>query len=343
MRPAKALPVTVKHMTAPWGYATMPWGVHARAALVLTTLKHKTERLDFSTWPPKRSVVVPYHASEIAFHPDGGFAATGFHGDGAKQVWFFERRSATGAVTALEMPATDKTLEIDRLGFLGDDVVLYPKDWCYRAKHVARPLICRAGKRAFTEISELPPANLPQRKPSEFLRQGFARTGDGDAVMLWNHAGYVRKGKQLVERFELPKGKPVYPNISTAPADGDAFFALLDEAKIFEIRAGERPVQRLGGAGDVHMIAPGPDGAVFVRILRHQTNLPILVAWWPERRELASVPATMFGYGKAKSVWFQDHGYAAESGLVWGYHAIGHEIRAIAWDAIAALPRTAES
>jgi hypothetical protein len=328
------------HVRTLWGYRVDENPL--LDSLVLDTPKQTTERLDFSTWPPKRSLVAPYHANEIAFDRDGGFVASG----GRRGVRHFERRSANGAVTTLEMPGTEETIEIDCLGFLDDDIVLYPKDWCYRGNHVARPLICRAGKHAFTELSELPPAKVipwSRDKPCEFLRQGFARTGDGEAVLLWNAAGYVRKGKQLVAHFELPKGKPVWIDISTAPADGDAFFAAIDQAKIFEIRAGAKPLQRLRGFDDAYAIAPGPDGAILVRILRNTTNLPMFVAWWPERREYANVAATMFGYGKTKSIWFQAHGYAAASGLVWGYHAVGKEIRAIAWDSIAALPRSAET
>ena len=161
-------------------------------------------------------------------------------------------------------------------------------------------------------------------------------------MLLWAHGGYVRKGKQLVHRFELPKGMPRWREVVAAPAEGDAFFALVDEA-IFEIRAGDKPVRRLRVAATAEGLARGPDGAILVRMIRRTKQTPLLYAWWPARREYAEVGPALFGFGKGNSTWFCDHGYAAPSGLVWAFETIEDDLRAIAWDAIAALPRRAES
>jgi hypothetical protein len=235
-------------------------------------------------------------------------------------------------------------LEVAHLGFVGDDLVILPKDWCYRGEHVTRPLICRAGKRAFAPIAELPPAKVvpwSNAKPTWFLREGFARTGAGADVLIWDNAGYVRSGRSLVRRFELPKATVAGRAIATCPADGDAFFALANDA-IYEIRAGATPVRRMPIVADAEHLVAGPDGCVLVRMIRRAKTIPLMYAWWPARREYAAVGPTVFGYGKGGTTWFNDHGYAAASELVWGYETLGDELRAVAWGVIAALPRLPE-
>jgi hypothetical protein len=111
---------------------------------------------------------------------------------------------------------------------------------------------------------------------------------------------------------------------------------------VFEIRAGQPPVQRLAKAGQVMAIAPGPDGTVLARVIRTSAKEPILVAWWPASLEYAAIPGTMFGYPGKDSFATGQHGYNATSKLVWGFEPIRKELRAIQWDAIAALPRLGE-
>ncbi len=336
-RAAKPRPTAAKRVHLR-GCVFHPYKILPRAhALVVSTSRGAEELVDLSAWPPIRRTLRPFRCETLAIHANGKLV-------GSVRGYSNEVRSYARGATALCTPAVPDNLESMRLEFVGDDLVLFPHEWCYRAKSVTRPLICRAGTTELVELLELPPAKpiaWSNVKACAFLRQGFARTGDGADVVIWERGGYTLAGKTWVRRFELPKTTPGNYSIATAPGTGDAFYALVDRS-VVEIRAGKKPVSRLllETLGD--RIVAGPDGAILVSASRPTPKAPMMFAWWPERREYAEVHPALFGFTPSKKNIITAHGFAAKSGLAWCYETIAEELRAIAWQAVAALPRKPE-
>ena len=302
--------------------------------------KSITTLLDVSTWPPRKRELARCHCERIGFARDGTYAIVGTSGalstPRAERPIVFELHG-DGDTIAIPPPPPDVVAE--QLGFVGDDLVLLPSEPTYRGKHAQRPFAWRPGHKRWApiDVPAVKVAKVTKRDFPAFCRDGFARTADED-LLLWEGGAYAKRRGRYVRVLELGDVSP-YDELSNV-ADGDGCFVVAREA-IVEARPGRKPVPRLAGIGRIDGIAAALDGAIVARLIRPRPTLPVLVAWWPASREYATVPAKLFGLtGKQ---WFTEHGVAAASRLAWGYEAITDDLRAISWDAIAALPRQPES
>jgi hypothetical protein len=240
------------------------------------------------------------------------------------------------------VPISFDSQSIDDVGFVGADIVILPSDSIYRAGAVRRPLVLRPKAKTFVEIDEVPAvkvAKFTKRDFPAFAIHGFARTGSGTDVLLWSDGGYT--GRAYERTYHLGTLAP--REITSAPGEGDSFFIANNE-KVYEIRAGAKPSQRLVKAGRVLSITAGPTEAnapvVLASLIRTQAKHPIALAWWPVAREYARIPGALFGFPRAD--WFSQGHIGVCANLVWGFEPVSDDLRAIPWDAIAALPRTKE-
>ncbi len=343
VRRAKAPPANLKRMHVKQDVVRYPKGFDADLAVHDDT--RSTGELALSTWPPKYHARVEMLGLRVARAADGRILALGVTVPDPKQPRPPTLRLRDGQAERILDEAVPASLldafAIDEVGFVGDDLVLLPSESSYRGGNVKRPLVLRARSKQFVELVELPVVTVAKFTPKKFppfCVHGFARTGNGDDVLLWRDAGYVG-GTTYKRVYDLGTRTP--RRFTSAPGSGASFFVSNDET-IVEIRAGAKPAKRLAKAGRIMSIAAGPEGVVLAAIIRAQPKLPIMVAWWPETREWAAIPGAMLGF--KPSVWFsQGHiGFNATSKLVWGFDPISDDLRAVEWSAVAALPRTPE-
>jgi hypothetical protein len=207
------------------------------------------------------------------------------------------------------------------VGFFDENVVMFPN---------ARRPLALSGKKWV-------PLGVPEVTGRPVC--GLARTAERD-VLLWQAGGYVRQGKKLVRAFEIGRWEWRPLDQITHVSDGDGFYLCVAGA-IREIRPGRSPIPRLSDKVDrLHSIASGLDGTVFVSVDRATPKDPAFLLWWPARREYAQVPAKLYGLRKRDD--FQAQGVSPESRLAWGYDDVHWDLRAVAWETLAALPREPE-
>lgn len=330
LRAAKPPPVHVKRHHLPRTRAAIPNSPGSR--LVFPDKGH-TYLLDVDTWPPKAVELAPRYSRCVALHPSGDGCAVAYGADPIR----VDRIPRRGKPRTLELGAD---IHLEALGFLGDMLVALPSEPDYRAipgkpATATGPLACPRGERVFSPLFGLPATRVkPYRGhgTSEFVHHGFARTGAGDDVLLWEGGGYVNGER----RFELPAKTPKGDVLQTLPAPGDAFYLVVSYDVVL-VRAGAKPVRTpLVG---VDGIAAGPDGVVLARPIGKPPR-PALLAWWPTTNRVVHVKHAVFGTAprvRGQPTIFTAHGYAPGSELVWLYDTIGEDVYAVPWRAIETL------
>jgi hypothetical protein len=283
--------------------------------------------LAVTSWPPVREQLFDFHVGELAKARDGRWVASGWTSD--KQRLF-----AWSDGTAVPLPP--ENIGIDEIGAFEDTVVVFPNEHVYRTGVAKQPLVLRGKKWVPLDVPDV--VVRPPRHKNDmlaFVVAKTARTADRD-VVLWQGGGYARNGKKLERVFDLGELHP-YGEWSSVP-DGDGFYLCANE-KLLEVRPGESPVQRLDGHR-AYRAMPGLDGAIVVSVIRAKGNEPGLLVWWPAERTYAKVPAK--DVSLKGTHMFDEHGVCATSRLVWGYDSLRQDLRAVAWDYLAALPRVPE-
>lgn len=310
---------------------------------VVTDARFTSHLLDLGSWPPTSRRLAPMLTMIAARAADGRIALCGVTVPSSPPNAPRPRtlRLVAGKTTEILDEAVPPAITIDGidgLGFVGDELVLLPTEPTYRRGEVAQPHVLRGGRFVPLAVPAVTVAPFTPRSFPAFAVQGFARTGASTDVLLWGSSGYVAKPR-FRRAYDLGELAP--SEISTVAGPKDSFFLANDE-RVLEIRAGAPPRRRLARAGRIVAVAPGPEGVVLAALIRPVARQPIAIAWWPAQHEYAAIPGALFG--QTKRDWFsQGHlGYHPRSKLVWGFEPVGDHLCAVAWDAIAALPRKPE-
>lgn len=233
-----------------------------------------------------------------------------------------------GEPTVDLLPRLVPGVDVSHVGFVGDAVVVLPTEPAFRGRRVVRPLLWEGGA-AFVAPEELPEVQVAPFGPDNFplfVRQGFARTGNGDDVLIWEGRGWVRERGRFVARYELGE-LDAGMNIPTAPGAGDAFF-LLHLGRLREARRDAAPIAHLPGETSLHDLAPGPGGTLVATTLRHGApRSPIAVVYEPAAGKRVDVPAHVLGVRLDDTL--RAVRYAAATDRLVGLY--GREVRAVPW------------
>ena len=277
--------------------------------------------IELTTWPPTASVLSPGYATRVAYHATSGARVV----DGTSHVP--ETGLRRGALTLHRLGEPARSLEhalpdsilIERLGFIGDALVVLPTESTYRLRArtgtegADRPWILEPSEPSFHPIDELPAAVVPPAEPGSFplfLRNGRARTGDGVDVLVWEGRGYERREApvqhrtgarprlrlgqaRFAEAFDLgPSGAGA--KFLATPARGDGFYFIVDR-RVREARRGVPFATRLPELPEAYDLCAGKGSFVIARLVRRKSNDPCLALFDPDARRYTLVPPTTFG------------------------------------------------
>lgn len=315
-----------------------------------------TRIVDCRRWPPRQSRV-PSPKADVVERPGGGARIV-------HRVWhpIVDGAFTAKAIGTLVVETGRARVElIDRLppwfdpwgaGFAGGRVVIFPTEPTVREGTTRRPLVWDGKK--------LQPApGLPDAKPvrgnrrdafPSFIRRGFARTGDGTELVIWEGRGWVLgKGGRFVPVCTLVAAG-TYDPIAGVPAESDAFFYLAPTEKhggtvMREVRLGGgargTDVERGRVAGLLEHPRLAPDGTVVAASNRSgDARKPVLVAFHPSSGEWTEIPAGLFGVRKDDAV--DAFGFGEASGEPYLWILDGQTVKRLAWSQILGLPRTRE-
>ncbi|MEO8705590.1 MAG: hypothetical protein ABI867_36505 [Kofleriaceae bacterium] len=313
---------------------------HARGLVFHSGAKTDPTYLAAATsWPATARAIAPYYCKEIAWSPSGAYALNAqYTGDGGAQIGSL-REHRDGKLRTLALPAG---LDIDRLAYAGDDLVVFPTNPTYRRKRIRRPLIWQGDR--FVELAGLPPIKVPpppkQGQSWDFAVQGHARTGDGSDVIVWGDRGYERAGARWKPTFELGT-RDANDEISSAPAGPDGFYLRIDRG-VREVVRGKRARHRLRTFHCIDHISPGPGGTLLCALIRMTSKAPAGLVLFPGDDRFAPIPSSAFGLRRDDSL--EAIFYDPETDVVFGivdYPAPG--MRPVRWASLLALPRKNEA
>jgi hypothetical protein len=335
---ARVRPPTVHETFAlPEGYPPQQGG-HGEGSMLWTT--KETERraleIDLSTWPPTLHELLrsDRFASHLATSTAGARVVSTASPDNEAL-----KRGETilrGAIVLLRpgaspvdlLPRLGRGVEVQRIGFVGDGVVVLPTEPSFRGNAVDRPLLWEGGE-AFRVLDELPIVKVAPFAPGDFppfVRQGFARTGNGDDVLIWEGRGWIREDGRFVARYELGEldAGAVIPTVRGA---GDTFF-LKREGRLRQARKDGPPVALLPKVRSLYDLAPGPDGTVIASKLRYgSSKSPLAVVYDPSTGKHFDIAPHLLDVRKDDTPELVRYS-AATDRLVALY---GSEVRSVPW------------
>jgi hypothetical protein len=313
-----------------------------------------TSIVDCRSWPPKMTRAGQGRL-DVIIHPDSG--ARILHR--VMYLYVHEklepRPKGTLRIETPGVPAIDlldrlpDQFEIAAAAWIGDLAVFFPTEATIRGKLGFRPLVWN-GKRL------APAKGLPDAKPVKgtprdrfprFLRQGFARTGEGVDVLVWEGAGWIAKGDAFVRAYAIDRDVSVHELFVGAPAPGDGFFYVHRLPGKSSGIATLRHVERGSCTERLRMkqvVANPPrtafDGRVIFGLNRYaNAKKPVLAVFHPETNELTLVPPHVLAVKKDDQL--DAYGVTSskkDGAFLWVLD--DDVVRRIAWDAILALPRT---
>jgi hypothetical protein len=321
------------------GDASRTLGSHARGLVFHDGEKSDpTKFANASTWPPKVGTLAPHYCKELAWARSGTFTLNAqYTDDKGKQIGSLREFRGSREIE-LEVP---KGVDIDRLAYAGEELVLFPTNPSYRGKAVKRPLIWDGDR--FRELAGLPAIAVPPppkaRGSWDFAIQGHARTGDGSDVIVWFGRGYERAGAKWKPTFELGKCDH-YDELWSAPCSDGFFF--LSKGELRQVTRSKKARRRLPTFDRIDHVSPGPDGTVLCALVRMTSKSPAALLFFPDEHMVAPIPPSAFGLRR-------DDGldaifYNADTHLVFGIVDLPDPgMRPVRYDSLLALPRKNEA
>lgn len=301
-----------------------------------------TTLVDCTTWPPKKTVLDEPLVNAVV-HARG----TIFHWVTHPYVNDVSDPKASGTLRVRDvdlLPLLPDHFDVRDAGFVGDLVVLLPTEPTVRGKVTRRPLVWNGKKLApALGLRDAVPAK-PKRKgdfPS-FLRQGFATTGSGIDVLVWEGEGWIAKGGALKKVCGIDH-VALYDLFVGAPAEGDAFVYLHRKSRklveIREVRFGAKEIVRAKIPYLVETPVAGIDRTTLLGVNRYaQPKAPALVVWHEATNETTDVPATAFGIPRDENISAYGVGGKGNDAFLWVLE--DSTIKRISWANVLALPRT---
>jgi hypothetical protein len=231
--------------------------------------------------------------------------------------------------------AVPEGFNVQAVGFVGSRAVLLPSEEECRSGRVKAPLVWTGD--AFRVAQSLPAVTRTPRGDASFLVQGFARTGDGEDILLWAGRGWVANGDGFRAAYDLGPLAPWYQPYVGAPAAGDGFCVVKfgKKTELFLVGTRGKPRSLLSSTTvSFEGPAPTPDGGIALKVYGRDAKTPLLWIVFPERGEIVDVPRALFGLPRDALVKSY---VATEARLAIGL--LHDEIRAVPWRKIRGLPR----
>jgi hypothetical protein len=312
---------------------------HARGLLFDTGKPNPTKLADASTWPPKVRVLEPHYCKSVAWSPSGAYTTNAQYTDDRKRQTGTLREHRDGRTNDLAVP---DGVDLDRIAYAGEELVVFPANHTYRGKRVKVPLIWQRDR--FRALPGLPAVVVPPPPGPggswSFAIQGHARTGAGSDVIVWFDRGYERAGAKWKPTFELGKCDD-YDKFPNAPAGPDGFF-FVTRGVLRQATRGKRARRRLPTFDRIDHISPGPDGTVLCALVRVSSKAPAGLVFFPDDETFAPIPPSAFGLRRDDDL--EAIFYSAPTRLVFGIVELPHAgMRPVRFDSLLALPRRNEA
>ncbi|MEO6777044.1 MAG: hypothetical protein ABI467_29200 [Kofleriaceae bacterium] len=305
--------------------------------------EYDTQLVDCRVWPPKITRVTHEQVDVVVHERNGARILWKTYND--QRLLWIERPGRASVDLIARLPPK---FYIERALWIGDLAVFLPQDFTVgQFKELRRPLVWNGKMFA-------PAKGLPAAKPKSFsdnrwppaVTRGFARTGDGVDVLIWEGYGWVVKGDGFVKKWKLLRDLDKWWLIVGAPGPGNSFyfqhrlagtdanFATFREARDGVCRERVRFAE----------VVEGPlrgtfDGRVIFGVNRSgRAKTPVIGVFHPATAELTWVPPHLLGFKRDDQV--DAYGVVAPTkGTPYLWVLDDDSARRIAWAAILALPR----
>ncbi|CAN5925020.1 hypothetical protein BH11MYX4_BH11MYX4_01480 [soil metagenome] len=177
---------------------------------IAKTDTQKTSLVDCRVWPPKETLISKGRHSVVYDH---AHASRIHHAVSYPLVddEFLPRPIGTLRIERTKQPPADilerlpDGFDIKIAAWIGDLAVLFPDEPTVRGKTARRPLVWNG--KTLAPAKGLPDAIAKKGTRSDpwpsFLRAGFARSGAGVDVLIWEGNGFTAKGETFVKTWEL--------------------------------------------------------------------------------------------------------------------------------------------
>ena len=241
--------------------------------------------------------------------------------------------------------------DVDEVGWAGDLAVIFPSEPTIRGKKSRRPLVWNG--KTLSPAKGLPDLTAPKGTPKDrwpsFRKCGFARTGDGQDVIIWGGQAFVAKGETFVKMCDLVPDLDPYETTIGVPAPGAGFFYVHQprgkSSPAAVIRHAEKGrctevARLLYTTGDSPRLTP--DGRVLVGLNRYAApKKPVLAVFHPETNEITYVPPEMLAVRKDDPL--DAYGVTPSSSkgeaYLWGWVVQDDLLRRVPWSAILSAKR----
>ncbi len=305
--PLEAKRIEVEQPARPrWQHSPFPFdgraeyrGGRGTLAFFPNTIGHpqkcQTTVADFSTWPPKFTVVNEYARSAVVSRGGRWLLVSMMDDTYEYRVRLREPGSPPNECRTLHLEGPKAAQRIESAGFLGEQVVAFRDDEAGRQGIRRVPLLQECN--ALVEAEGFEPIDESKQDIRDRIGCSFGVVplGDGSDVLCWKGRGYERRDGKFVSTFRFSDLYAFWGN-GTVPVGDDGFFytGYGKQSPLLEIHRNDAdPRRHLPILDHVMSVGAGPPGSLLCRA-GHNKKGYLAVLYWPGEDAFIPIEEELF-------------------------------------------------